>query len=122
MRFTADDKGRGVEGEMLGEELEVPKDGWAEVRLLSEESRVWEGIEAKAFIESWEGLDSVRMGPELMEDARDREDQERGKIDDLKWVEEHEKTVEPERRGKKANGGEEDREVLAGVEKKVSKA
>lgn len=121
VRFKAEDKGRGVEGEMLGEEFRMPEEGWAEVRLLSEESDVWQGIEAKAFRESWKGLEGVQVGAEFMEDARDREDQERGKLDDLKWVEDCEKTVELESRGKKATEVEEVVEVVTAGDEAVSR-
>lgn len=60
LRLNPEDKGRGVEGEMLGEDIEAPGGNWVQVKWLEEESDCWTGIEREVFAESWK--DGVEMG------------------------------------------------------------
>lgn len=57
LRLSAEDKGRGVEGEDLSEVREAPGGKWAEVKLLEEGSDVWDGIEREMFMSDWQELD-----------------------------------------------------------------
>lgn len=62
LRLNSEDKGRGVEGESLGEEVERPEGGWAKIRFLNEDSEIWEGIEKDVFVESWTDLNGAVQG------------------------------------------------------------
>lgn len=67
LRLDSEQKGRGVEGESLGDDVERPNDGWAQLRWLEADSPLWEGIERDAFIESWKDVDGVGAGLPLTE-------------------------------------------------------
>lgn len=53
LRLKAEDKGRGVEGEMLYENLVVPEKGWAQLRWLEQSAKAWEGLPRESLMESW---------------------------------------------------------------------
>lgn len=63
IRLGNEDKGRGVEGEMLSEPLAEPQRGWAVVRWLEDDSEGWEGLERENYQSSWESMSGVRNEP-----------------------------------------------------------
>lgn len=76
LRLTPDDKGRGVDGEGLERDVDVPEGGWADVAWLTAESDVWDGIDRDscvalgADLESEQVRGAVRTGiHHLFEDA-----------------------------------------------------
>lgn len=62
LRLGSEDKGRGVEGESLGQEMKSPEGGWAKVSWLDEGSECWEGIEREAIEGDWKVVEGVREG------------------------------------------------------------
>jgi len=69
LRLDPEDKGRGIEGEGLGQEIKTPERGWAEVSWLEKDSPVWEGIERDLYVADWQDLEGVRAGPSLVEEG-----------------------------------------------------
>lgn len=69
LRLDPEDKGRGIEGEGLGQEIKTPERGWAEVSWLKKDSPVWEGIERDLYVADWQDLEGVRAGPSLVEEG-----------------------------------------------------
>lgn len=88
VRLSAEDKGRGVEGERLGEDFKEPEGGWVELKWLRAESEVWEGIQRASLVSSWEGLEGVGRGDEFAEDGRGvgEEEQVKGRTEDTEFV------------------------------------
>ncbi|GAA6038604.1 hypothetical protein JCM8097_009443 [Rhodosporidiobolus ruineniae] len=72
LRMKAEDKGRGIEGEGLGEKISAPPRGWAEYSWLAEGEEAWEGIRREEYVEKWEEAEEemgVKRGPPRREDA-----------------------------------------------------
>ncbi|GAA5899359.1 uncharacterized protein JCM6883_005195 [Sporobolomyces salmoneus] len=69
LRLSPEDRGRGIEGEGLGQEIKEPERGWAEISWLDEKSEIWNGIERESYLDSWANLDGVRTGPKLIEEG-----------------------------------------------------
>ncbi|GAA6064209.1 hypothetical protein JCM10212_001622 [Sporobolomyces blumeae] len=63
VRMSPEDRGRGIEGEGLGDEIKMPERGWAEFSLLDEASSIWNGIERDMYLSSWEVGDGIKAGP-----------------------------------------------------------
>ncbi|GAA6018274.1 hypothetical protein JCM11491_005137 [Sporobolomyces phaffii] len=72
LRLSPEDRGRGIEGEGLGQELAMPERGWAEVSWLHAESDIWQGIERESYVSSWIDVEGVRQGPNLVEEGTSR--------------------------------------------------
>lgn len=70
LRLNAEDKGRGVEGEYLYEDLPVPVKGWAQIRWLKDDSEGWEGLEKETLKGSWELEEGIVDGGEWDEFAQ----------------------------------------------------
>lgn len=76
LRLKPEDRGRGIQGEGLREEIAAPTErGWAEYSWLDEESACWEGIAKEVYLEKWDGMEDAKRGP--------------NRLDDGKWKEEH---------------------------------
>lgn len=67
LRLKREDKGRGVEGEALGEDAHAPEKGWAEIRWLEEASPAWNGLERDMLKAGWEGFEGIYEGEPLPE-------------------------------------------------------
>ncbi|BGP28485.1 hypothetical protein JCM10296v2_000220 [Rhodotorula toruloides] len=68
LRLSADDRGRGYEGEYLDEGVKPPNArGWAEYSFLDVNSPVWEGINQETFLASWADMPEATRGPDRKE-------------------------------------------------------
>lgn len=67
LRMDSEQKGRGVEGESLGDDVARPSGGWAQLRWLEADSPVWDGIERDVFMEAWKDMDGVGTSMPLTE-------------------------------------------------------
>ncbi|GAA5898140.1 hypothetical protein JCM8208_000163 [Rhodotorula glutinis] len=70
LRMGPEDRGRGIEGEGLGESTSAPERGWAEVSWLDEESACWEGIARDEYLASWDDVEGAKAGPRRLDNAR----------------------------------------------------
>ena len=70
LRMGPEDRGRGIEGEGLGESTSAPERGWAEVSWLDEQSACWEGIARDEYLASWDDVEGAKAGPRRRDDAR----------------------------------------------------
>lgn len=69
LRFTSEDKGRGISGEALGQDIATPKLGWAQIQWLDEKSEAWNGLERDMLVAAWQGIDGLSEGPSLTDSA-----------------------------------------------------
>ncbi|GAA5862362.1 hypothetical protein JCM1840_004157 [Sporobolomyces johnsonii] len=67
LRLSPEDKGRGIEGEGLGEEIKAPERGWVEVSWLDESSAIWGGIEREMYVSDWDDIEGAKKGPSRTE-------------------------------------------------------
>ncbi|BGP12372.1 hypothetical protein JCM10213_002024 [Rhodosporidiobolus nylandii] len=68
MRLKPEDRGRGIEGEGLSEEVKAPTArGWAEFSWLDEKSPCWEGIAKEQYIDGWAEMAEAKRGPDRAE-------------------------------------------------------
>ncbi|GAA5837214.1 hypothetical protein JCM9279_005619 [Rhodotorula babjevae] len=70
LRMGPEDRGRGIEGEGLGESTSAPARGWAEVSWLDEQSACWEGIARDEYVSSWDDVEGAKAGPRRLDNAR----------------------------------------------------
>ncbi|BGP36409.1 hypothetical protein JCM10449v2_000310 [Rhodotorula kratochvilovae] len=70
LRMSPEDRGRGIEGEGLGESVRAPERGWLEVSWLDGESECWGGIAKEEYLDSWEGVEGAKSGPPRRDNAR----------------------------------------------------
>ncbi|GAA5925151.1 hypothetical protein JCM3775_006378 [Rhodotorula graminis] len=70
LRMGPEDRGRGIEGEGLGESTTAPERGWAEVSWLDEASACWEGIARDEYLASWDDVEGAKAGPRRLDNAR----------------------------------------------------
>ncbi|GAA5855120.1 hypothetical protein JCM8547_002389 [Rhodosporidiobolus lusitaniae] len=74
LRLSPEDKGRGIEGEGLEEEIKPPTErGWAEYSWLDGGSACWEGIAKEMYPEKWAGVEEASRGPDRKDDAEWKE-------------------------------------------------
>lgn len=70
LRMSPEDRGRGIEGEGLGEVIVAPQRGWVEVSWLEDESACWEGIARDEYVHGWDDFEGAKFGPRRRDDAR----------------------------------------------------
>ncbi|GAA5997261.1 uncharacterized protein JCM10292_000134 [Rhodotorula paludigena] len=70
LRMSPEDRGRGIEGEGLGETIAAPERGWIEYSWLDDASTCWDGIARDEYLASWEDMASAKKGPARAEDGK----------------------------------------------------
>ncbi|GAA6046566.1 hypothetical protein JCM3770_006212 [Rhodotorula araucariae] len=70
LRLSPEERGRGIEGEGLGERVSAPERGWVEVSWLDPASECWTGLARDEYLASWDDLEGAKSGPYRRDDAK----------------------------------------------------